>query len=187
VPQKDIFQKPPVLGTIGRITNVKGIHNLVGMLRISIKLSNSQFTFILAGRIDDNAYAKKVLSELRNLLSDKFCYLGEVATPEEFYKKLDIVIVPSIARETGAIVTLEAMAAGKVVVANNLYPMNTYIKDSVNGLLYDDIESAGIKISNLLLEPKIRIELANNALKFVKSHDALLICNKLEARYITHI
>jgi glycosyltransferase involved in cell wall biosynthesis len=175
---------PLVIGTISRITPVKGIHKLVEILDYLMKLVDDKFIFILAGRIDNQDYAQSVLFKLKILLGNRFQYLGEVASPKIFYEQVDVVIVPSLAMETGAIVTLESMAAGKVVVANNVYPMNTYIQDSLNGILYDSYQDASKKIANLIINPCLKEFLSYEARKDVVNYDLTLVCERLEKEYL---
>jgi glycosyltransferase involved in cell wall biosynthesis len=64
---------------------------------------------------------------------------------------VDIVIVPSFT-ETGAIIVLEAMAAGKCVVTSNIYPINLYVSHVINSFLFNTPSEAAEIISNILAE-----------------------------------
>ena len=174
---------PLIIGTIGRISPTKGMHNIFRILEHLIKLSGNDFRFVLAGRIDNQKYAQSVFSKLSMVLGNKFTYLGEIPSPKVFYEQVDVVIVPSLEMETGSIVTLEAMAAGKVVIANNLYPMNLYIRNSINGFLYDSFEDAGKKIARLFDEPELKESLSNAAQKDSLIFDLAKVCEDLEQEY----
>ena len=55
---------------------------------------------------------------------------------ETILKRSDVVIVPSIWRETGPLVALEALANGRPVIASNLGGMAEIIQEGENGFLF---------------------------------------------------
>ncbi len=130
------------LGCISRLDRIKGVDRLIEPLD-RLSREESDFVFLLAGRIETEqmAYGQGILVELRNRLGERhFKYLGEVAPPHKFYGMVDVVINPS-RFETGAIGVLEAMAAGKTVIASDIYPMNKYITHGRDGFLFKDEET----------------------------------------------
>jgi len=173
------------VGIIGRISPEKGMHKAIPIFKLlASKMPDyhRRLKLILAGRIDNDIYAYKVLTGLRRILGPNFIYIGEVASPYKFYKLVDVVIVPSLI-ETGAIVVLEAMAAGKCVIANNIYPINQYITHGVNGFLFDTVQGAVQILLNII---KGAIDLNKISLKSQKEarkYDYRLICAKLEKMY----
>lgn len=185
-----ILRKSPVdypylvIGTLARISPEKGLHKLSGIFKNLKRLIGEKFEFILAGRIDNDVYGNYVLAELKALLGDKFKYLGELVSPVTFYNQVDMVIIPSVELETGAIVTLESLAAGKVVVANNIYPMNIYIRDFLNGFLYNNACDAADKIAILMIKPHLLEFLSFNAQKGAVEYYSSYVCAKLEREYL---
>ncbi|MCC6056340.1 MAG: glycosyltransferase family 4 protein [Desulfurococcaceae archaeon] len=183
------LRKPPDhilnIGVISRISPEKGIHRVVPIVKELIKDTQStshKFRLILAGRADEGKYASNILSSLQKLLGSRFIYLGEVALPYRFYKMVDVVIVPSL-HETGAIAVLEAMAAGKCVVASNIYPINVYISHGVNGFLFNTPSEAAKIVSNILTG-SIDIErVSAKAQECAKNHDYRVVCKVLEQIY----
>jgi glycosyltransferase involved in cell wall biosynthesis len=173
------------IGVISRISSEKGIHRVVSIMKEVLKSmsdASHRLKLILAGRIDDERYARKVLADLRNLLQSRFIYLGEVAPPYRFYKSVDIVIVPSLT-ETGAIVVLEAMASGKCVVASNIYPINLYISHGLNGFLFNTPSEAAKIILGIFggyLDVK---SISREAQKYTEKHDYMVVCQTLESIY----
>jgi glycosyltransferase involved in cell wall biosynthesis len=173
------------IGVISRISPEKGIHRVVSIIKEILKNmpdASRRLKLILAGRIDNEEYARRVLTDLRNLLQSRFIYLGEIAPPYRFYKSVDVVVVPSLT-ETGAIVVLEAMAAGKCVVASNIYPINLYITHKLNGFLFNTPSEAA-KIILDILEGCVDIKsVSKEAQKYAKEHDYRIICRTLERVY----
>ena len=173
------------IGIIARISPEKGIHKVVPIMREVLKSMPSaryRLKLILAGRIDDEDYARKILINLRNLLGSSFIYLGEVAPPYKFYQNVDVVLVPSLT-ETGAITTLEAMAAGRCVIASNIYPINLYISNGLNGFLFDTpFEAAKLILS--ILEGCIDVKpISKEAQRYAQRHDYKVVCEILEEIY----
>jgi glycosyltransferase involved in cell wall biosynthesis len=183
------LRKPPDhilnIGVIGRISPEKGIHRIVPIVKELIKDTQStshRFRLILAGRADEGKYASAILSSLQKLLGSRFTYLGEVASPYRFYKMVDIVIVPSLT-ETGAIAVLEAMAAGKCVIASNIYPINLYISHGINGFLFNNFHEA-TEILRGILEGSVNTgSVSAKAQEYAKNHDYRIICKVLERVY----
>jgi glycosyltransferase involved in cell wall biosynthesis len=67
-------------------------------------------------------------------LSDSVTFLGFVAKPEEFLRRIDIFVMPSLFEGLG-VAALEAMAAGKPVVASRVGGLAESILDGQTGLL----------------------------------------------------
>jgi glycosyltransferase involved in cell wall biosynthesis len=183
------LRKPPDhilnIGVIGRISPEKGIHRIVPIVKELIKDTQStshRFRLILAGRADEEKYASAVLSSLHKLLNSRFTCLGEVAPPYRFYKMVDVVIIPSLT-ETGAIAVLEAMAAGKCVIASNIYPINLYISHGINGFLFNNFHEA-TEILRGILEGSVDMgSVSAKAQEYAKNHDYRIICKVLEQVY----
>ncbi|HET9917865.1 MAG TPA: glycosyltransferase family 4 protein [Candidatus Binatia bacterium] len=67
-------------------------------------------------------------------LGDSVTFLGFVAKPEEFLRRIDIFVMPSLFEGLG-VAALEAMAAGKPVVASRVGGLAESILDGQTGLL----------------------------------------------------
>lgn len=173
------------IGVIGRISPEKGIHRVLTIVKELIRGlqgKGHEFRLLLAGRADDKGYAKRVLAGLRDLLGLRFVYLGEVAPPYRFYKSVDVVLVPSLT-ETGAIVVLEAMAAGKCVVASDIYPINLYVSHGLNGFLFKTPSEAA-KILLDVLEGCVDLKsISREAQRYAEKHDYRVVCQALENAY----
>jgi len=172
------------IGTIARISPEKGIHRIIPIMKKVLKVQDARpkYKLVLAGRIDDPNYARGILMNLRNMLGSSFAYLGEVAPPYSFYKNVDVVIVPSI-DETGAITVLEAMSAGKIVIASNIYPINLYITDGINGFLFNTCGEASRKVLDII-ENNVDVErITSKAREYAKKHDYKVVCRNLEEVY----
>lgn len=109
------------------------------------------------------------------------------------YSKLDLLVFPGAGTPTGeslGLVGLEAMACGVPVLGADLGGIATYVKEGVNGMLFDrfDLRSLEGGIRRFAkLTPAQRQELADNALITAKRYDAKAVnaelAAKLKARY----
>ncbi|MEM4847377.1 MAG: glycosyltransferase family 4 protein [Thermosphaera sp.] len=175
-----------VIGVIARISPEKGLHRLIAIMK---KVKNSspeilkKIRVLLAGRIDHQRYAFQVLTNLSKLLKEKFFYIGEVAPPHKFYKMIDVLVVPSLI-ETGAITVLEGMAAGKIVIASDIYPINLYIKHGYNGFLFKSSEDV-VKILHQIISMGSEFKIiARRAQEYAREHDYKAVCQALERIYL---
>ncbi|MEM3885435.1 MAG: glycosyltransferase family 4 protein [Nitrososphaerota archaeon] len=174
------------IGVIARFSPEKGLHRLISIIK-NIKNSSPEtlkkIRLLLAGRIDHQRYAFQVLTNLSKLLKEKFIYIGEVTPPYEFYKMIDVMIVPSIT-ETGAIAVLEGMAAGKIVIASDIYPINLYIKHGYNGFLFRSCEDV-VEILRQIVGMNIELKsIVAKAQRYAQKHDYKAVCQTLEKIYI---
>ncbi len=93
------------LGFIGRLTEEKGIYNLIHAIAA---VPPEAVRLVIAGHADE-----KQQQLIRKMAPNaRIEFLGFVA-PAEFYEKVDVVVVPSIWEEPGPIVVADAKAAGK--------------------------------------------------------------------------
>ena len=128
------------IGYLGRLSNEKGLEYLI---KASNKLLKNKIDhkLIIAGDIEDkrfNKYIKKLLINSKHNIEIKF--IGKINEIEKgnFYKSLDIFVLPSInSFEAFGIVQLEAMSYGIPVVASNIFGVRSIINKSKNGFLFE--------------------------------------------------
>jgi glycosyltransferase involved in cell wall biosynthesis len=167
------------IGYVGRFDWVKGVHRLVAPL--SKILRKYEFVrVIFAGPKRDVRYANNVLSRMRAL--PNFSYLGRPAETPPFYRRCDIIVIPSL-YDTGTIVALEAMASGKAIIASNVRPLSEYLEHGVSALLVETEEEIYSSCKRLIEDPDLRAKLGAAARKESSKYSDLAMIRKLEQVY----
>lgn len=156
------------IGILARIARQKA-H--LSILQVSEKIANDfNLELFFAGDLDsDQEYSNMVLNKFKSGLGKQFHYLG-FQNPENFYKLVQILLVPSI-YESGSIVILEALASGKIVIARNLLIHREYIKHKENGFLFDKEEEIYDIIKFLFENPTEIKNITKNGILFSKKYD----------------
>jgi glycosyltransferase involved in cell wall biosynthesis len=93
-------------------------------------------------------------------LAESVTFLGFVAKPEEFLRHVDIFVMPSLFEGLG-VAALEAMAAGKPIVATKVGGLAESVVDGQTGLLVVPANGKAIAdaIGKLVAEPEVAREM----------------------------
>lgn len=98
------------IGYIGSLSDAKGVGLLV---RVFNKIGNKKYKLLLAGK-GDNLYIQQLESMATN---SNIQFLGFV-NPNDFYNKIDLLVVPSQWKEPFGRVVIEAISKGIPVIAS---------------------------------------------------------------------
>lgn len=114
-----VFQKEItgriVFGFMGRIAEDKGINYLIEQLQIVNKKNPASFSLLLAGKGEEN-YIQNTKMLLEGI---EHTFLG-IVSPEQFYERVHVSIVPSLWDEPFGRVAVESLAYGvPVCVSSN--------------------------------------------------------------------
>lgn len=114
-------------GYIGRFSNEKGIVELLEIFKKQTKI------LIVAGN-------GPLLEEVKERCVDNSTleYIGEISTNKiaEFFNRIDVLIIPSF-EESGPLVGIEAMAAGKIIVSTKVGAMEDRLGQTANQFWFD--------------------------------------------------
>ncbi len=130
------------LGYLGRISNEKGLEYLISASNILNK-KNIDHNLIIAGDTSDLRF-KKYINHLKKISNQNTNFVGNLSEKEkdEFYKKIDIFILPSInSFEAFGIVQLEAMSYGIPVIASDINGVKSIVQKTKNGYLFKNKNS----------------------------------------------
>lgn len=117
-----------IFGYIGSIIPIKGVDILIESFN---KVSSRYNKLLIAGDYN-NDYAKK----LKNKSNKNIKFLGEVCNKdkEKFFKKIDVLVVPSLDEPFGLTVAEGAMY-GKAIITTNKTGAKFLVKNNKNGFI----------------------------------------------------
>lgn len=120
------FKEPLRYGYLGRLSEEKGV------IPITKYFLGNNNPFIIAG---DGAQKKELLKLIDQ--QSNIEYIGLVKSDEiaDFFKKIDILIISSY-EESGPLVGLEAMAAGKIIISTNVGAMEERLQKNDNSFWF---------------------------------------------------
>jgi glycosyltransferase involved in cell wall biosynthesis len=124
---------------LARFTPLKGQHIFLEAVE-SISTRHPEAEFVLAGTalFGEEAYERKMRARaMASAQRDRICFLGFVDNTPEFLRNLDIVVHASVLPEGFGQTIVEAMLAGKPVVATAAGGPSDIIENGVTGLLVE--------------------------------------------------
>ena len=143
---------------VGRLEKRKGFKYLLRAF-VQVKKAVPEARLIVVGAYDKEDKIPFVLYARRHRLRDvKFVgYVPEEELPR-YYRTCDVFCAPSTGFESFGIVLLEAMAAGKPIVASDIAGYRTVLTDGEEGFLVppEDEEALAVALIRLLRDPRLR-------------------------------
>ncbi len=144
----------PIIGTVAHLEARKGHRYLLEAARL-LKERGYRFKLALAG----DGPLKPALEEMARSLAlrEEVTFCGFVSDVPKFLTAIDIFVLPSLYEGLG-VAALEAMAAGKVVVASRVGGLADLVKDSETGFLVPPADAAALAaaLAKLLEEKALR-------------------------------
>ena len=176
------FSHPVVVGTAAVLEERKGHRVLLEAAR-QLKEQGCQIKYYLAG---DGSLRRQLEEMTVNLgLKNEVDFLGFVSDIPAFLASIDLFVLPSLYEGLGVSV-LEAMAAGKAVVASRVGGLAELVIDAVTGFLVppQSVEGLVEAISKLAREGSLTQEMGKKAAERVRENFTLeQMANKNEAYY----
>ncbi len=169
----------PLVGFVGRVVREKGVVELVEAMGLVIKRF-PRARLLIVGDNDRDTGAKTALRVAidRNGLAGKVICSGYLDDVRVALYAMDIFVLPSH-REGLPLTIMEAMAAGKPVVATNIRGCREEVVHGETGLLVPvgDIEALAAALVDLLSQPQRALEMGQRgrqrALAHFNERDAL--------------
>lgn len=161
--------------TIGMATRLVEEKGVADLLQAASQLRNlsHRLRFVIAGdgplREDFEAQASALG------VAEGITFLGFVPDMRSFYASLDIFVLPSL-REGLPMSVLEALAAGRPVIASRVGAIPDVVLHEWSGLLIEPGDTSALvsALKRLIEDPSLRTRLGENArLHIEESHSAL--------------
>ncbi|HTW94426.1 MAG TPA: glycosyltransferase family 4 protein [Tepidisphaeraceae bacterium] len=162
------------IGLIGRITPWKGQHIFIqAAAAVHAQFPNTRFQIIGAPLFGEESYQADLRSLVQNLnLSDVVEFTGFRTDIPDLLSQLDLLVHASTTGEPFGQVVIEAMAAGKPVVATNGGGIPEIVLDGQTGLLIpmSDPASMSAAICRIIANPKSACDMGRLGRVRVQNH-----------------
>jgi glycosyltransferase involved in cell wall biosynthesis len=160
-----------VIGVVGRITEGKGHRVLLkAVARLDAHLqANIELLFVGAPAPacpEDKSYVESLRQLATDLgLSARIEWTGFQANPDPYFRRMDLVAVPSTCPEGLPLVVLEAMQRGLALIASEVGGIPEAITDGETGLLVPPNNEAALAeaVKRTLLDSDLRRRLGQSA------------------------
>jgi phosphatidylinositol alpha-mannosyltransferase len=141
---------------VGRLEPRKGaVYLLRAYAKLKQRYPDTRLILVAAGRQEGDLRRFVREGRLRDVL-----FAGRVSDIDKarFYKTADIFCAPSTGQESFGIVLLEAMAAGRAVVASDIHGYKKVVQRNVTGLLVEpkDPDALCGALAQLIDDPALR-------------------------------
>ncbi|QDP96084.1 glycosyltransferase family 4 protein [Microlunatus elymi] len=172
----------PVILFVGRLDQEKRIDELIAAFARIPAGTGARLEIV--GHGDQHDLLVRLAAELG--VSDRVSFLGHVSEQDLLtaYGRAAIFCMPGVA-ELQSLVTLEAMSAGKPVVAANAMALPHLVKPGHNGWLYTpgDIGELALRLSTLVSDPALRRRMGQHSRELVSVHDFGATLDRFEDIY----
>lgn len=152
---------------IGRLAKEKGISDLIKALpKITSEVSQAHLTIV-----GDGPQKKYLTSLVKKLgVTDKVNFVGKVPYEKvkEYYRKTNVVVMPSVWVDNSPNVVYEAFSAGRPVIASNRGGMSDFVKDGKTGFIFEsgNVKQLAEKIIKVLKNEDLFKKLSTNCQQF---------------------
>jgi phosphatidylinositol alpha-mannosyltransferase len=166
---------------LGRMDDRKGFPYLLNAFSIVQQRIPSARLVVAGGYTEDDIapYRRQVAEQnVRDVV-----FVGRVADADKprYYKSCHVFCAPSTGFESQGIVLLEAMAAGRALVASDIPGYRSVISDGQEGLLVPprDEEKLAAALIGLLESPDLRAQLGQCGLQRVQRHSWVRVSSEI--------
>jgi glycogen synthase len=164
---------------VGRLVSDKGVDTLLNALAILAE-RNFRPELTVVGDGPERSALEKMAEELK--IAARVMFTGSKTQSEvaQLLREHLVLVVPSLWKEPFGVVALEGIACGCVVIGSKAGGLPEAIGPC--GVTFENGDSAALadRITELLTEPRLVIELSTHADEHLRSHDPL----RVAARYL---
>ncbi|MDG2193779.1 MAG: glycosyltransferase family 4 protein [Polaribacter sp.] len=165
---------------VSTISEEKGIFSLIKSIKQLSLNKNLEVDLTIFGAGEVEILEKKIIG----LKNTKFMGLADNNLLPNIFINFDVLIFPT-KKESLGLIGVESLACGLPVIASDIPPIKSYIKDSYNGLLFESENTFELmnKIEYLINNPVIlnilKLNSRKSVLKFKQSTVKLSLNKKI--------
>jgi glycosyltransferase involved in cell wall biosynthesis len=171
-----------VFGTAARLSPEKGFNHLVDAAA-AVLAAHPEARFHVAG---DGPESEALLAQVHQLeIASRFIFLGAVSDMAGFYADIDVFVLPSLT-EGMPMALMEAMSAGKPVVATSVGSVPVLVSHGHSGLLVPPGDAAALAdaLRAIIADRDLRVRLGLRAQMTAEgSFSAASMANQYRAVY----
>ena len=177
----DLNSKGLVVGTVGWLLPIKGPMYLLKAMPY-VWESHPETSLIFVGKGDLEKGLKEEVHRMG--VWDKVKFLGWRDDIPEIMQTMDIFVLPSLNEGMGRVL-VEAMAAGKPVVASRVGGILDLVKEGQNGCLFEpgDEQGLSLAIKKLLEDKKMRDEMGKRGREMAQDFSVEKMVEKIDILY----
>ncbi len=173
----------PVVGCVAHLSAKKGQEHLLQAVAL-LKERFPQLVCLLAGEGEMYDTLRRMAAELD--IADRVCLLGFRSDVISVMNAMDIVVLPSVAKEGLGLVLVEAALLQKPTIGSNAPGIDEAIADGVTGLLTPpgDATALAEKLALLLENAELRQQLGKaGRTRALELFSMQGMCNRMESIY----
>lgn len=169
---------------VGRLEHRKGLPVLLAAMPALLPaVPDARLVVVGSGPLERSC--RRQARELG--IADRVDFTGHVAASElpGYYAHCDVFVSPALGGEAMGIVLVEAMAAGRPVVASDISGYNEVVQDGISGLLFPAGDAAALadRLAVLLNSERKRATLAAAARKHAAEYAWPRVAKSIEGVY----
>jgi glycosyltransferase involved in cell wall biosynthesis len=177
----DLNAEAPVVGTVGWLLPIKGpIYLLRAMAEVWQSHPDIHLVYVGKGDLEEDVKGEAY----RTGVSDKVKFLGWRSDIPEIMQVLDVFVLPSLNEGMGRVL-VEAMAAGKPIVASNVGGIPDLVKDGQNGFLVGpgDVNGLSLAMKKLIEDEELRVKMGAKGRAMAQSYGVDEMIRKIDELY----
>ncbi len=170
-----------IIGTVGWLLPIKGPGYLLkAMGRVWEKFSDTQLIYVGKGEMEQELRSKA----MEMGVSDRVKFLGWRNDIQEIIPLFDLFVLPSMNEGMGRVI-VEAMAAGKPVVASKVGGIPDLVKHNDTGLLVPpgDVDALSKALIKLLNDPGKAKKMGENGKAYCNKFSLRAMLDKIDGLY----
>ena len=171
-----------LIGTIARLDPIKNHLMMLKSIRELVD-NGADVHFLLVGDGECRAQIEQAIAELN--IADFVSLPGYITEPAEYLAAIDIFLLTSFSEGT-SMTLLEAMRDQKPCIVTNVGGNPEVIKDSLNGMVIESDDVAGLtgSLTKLIAQPELRSNMGKAGLeRFNKFFTASKMCKDYQGIY----